>query len=118
MSLLTEMQDLGVNVDEGLERLMGNVSLYEKMLGSFAKMMKDTSFQPDFDLNDYSDIIEKAHTIKGTSGNLSITPIYKAYTEIVSLLRADQPQQAKTVLEAVLPIQKQIIDCIEHNSGM
>lgn len=115
MGLLEELKELGVNVDEGIERLMGNTSLYEKMLGSFLKMMKNQSFEPDFDTNDYNEIIEKAHAIKGTSGNLSITPIYEAYTDIVSLLRNQQPEQAKEIYEKILPVQNKIMNCIESH---
>lgn len=115
MGLLEELKYLGANVDEGIERLMGNESLYEKMLGSFLKMMKNLYFEPDFDTNDYTGIIEKAHAIKGTSGNLSITPIYEAYTEIVSLLRNQQPEQAKEVYEKILPVQNKIMNCIESH---
>lgn len=115
MSLLEEMKALGVNVDEGLERMMGNASLYERMLGKFTKMIDDADIQPDFDNNDYVEIIEKTHAIKGASGNLSITPVYEAYTEIVSLLREDKPEQAKEVLKKVLPIQTEIIDCIKDH---
>lgn len=60
--------------------------------------MRTSEMSPDFDGNDYKDMIEKAHAIKGEAGNLSITPVYEAYTEIVNLLRADQPAQAREVL--------------------
>lgn len=115
MGLLEDLKDLGVNVEEGMNRLMGNASLYERMLGKFAGMVKDAAITPDFDSDDYADVIEKAHAIKGASGNLSITPVYEAYTEIVNLLRKEQPQQAKEVLEKVLPVQTEIINCIEKN---
>lgn len=115
MSLLEELKELGVNVDEGLERLGGNQGLYERLLGSFLKTMETHHVEPDFDTSDYAEIIEKTHAIKGTSGNLSLTPIYEAYTEIVALLRADQPEQAKKVLEGVLPVQDKIIQCIERH---
>ena len=49
-------------------------------------------------------------------GNLSVTPLYEGYTKIVNDLRAGQPEPAKAELERILPIQKQIIDCIEKNS--
>lgn len=113
MSLLSELSESGVNVNEGLDRLMGNAALYERMLGSFVKMMKTMEVQPDFDNTNYADIIEKTHTIKGTSGNLSITPVYEAYSEIVRLLRADQPEEAKAVMQKIIPIQDKIIKCIE-----
>ena len=116
MGLFEDLKELGVNIDEGLERLGGNQSLYERLLGSFLKTMDTHRIEPDFDTSDLAGAIEKTHAIKGTSGNLSLTPIYEAYTEIVALLRADQPEQAKEVLEGVLPIQEKIIDCIKRYS--
>lgn len=116
MNLLEELNVLGVNTEEALARMNGNVSLYERMLVKFAVMMKNSLVQPDFDCNDYADITEAAHAIKGTSGNLSVTPIYEAYSEIVRLLRANQPEQAKEVLEKVMPVQTKIVDCIEKYS--
>lgn len=115
MSLLEELKDLGVNVEEGMERLMGNTALYEKMLVSFTKMIKTSSLQPDFDCEDYKETTEQAHAIKGAAGNLSITPLYEAYTEIVNLLRSDHPEQAQAVLKNILPVQNKIINCIENH---
>lgn len=117
MTLLEELKSLGVDVQEGLERLGGNEALYTKLLGSFVKSIETHYVQPDFDNNDYQDIIEKTHALKGTSGNLSLTPIYKAYTEIVDLLRAGQPEQAKEKIEKILPVQEEIIRCIEKYSS-
>lgn len=111
MNLLEELSTLGVNTEEALVRMNRNVSLYERMLVKFADMMKNSIVQPDFDCNDYADIMEAAHAVKGVSGNLSITPVYEAYSEIMRLLRAGQPEQAKEVLEGVIPIQTEIINC-------
>lgn len=116
MALLEELKTLGVNVQEGLDRLGGNEALYTKLLGSFIKSMETHSVRPDFDENDYDEIIEKTHAIKGTSGNLSLTPIYEAYTEIVALLRMGEPAQAKERLEKILPVQEQILQCIKNNT--
>lgn len=113
MALFDELKELGVDVDGGLKRINNNEKLYTKLLGSFVKAINTYKVTPDYDGNDYNEVIEKAHAIKGTSGNLSITPVYEAYTEIVNLLRAGEPEQARPVLENVLPIQQQIIECIE-----
>jgi len=58
--------------------------------------------------------LRKRHTyaVKRASGNLSLTPIYKAYTEIVRLPHA-RFERAKKVLIGVLPIQNDIIECME-----
>ena len=116
MSLIDELKALGVNTDEAIERMNGSVSLYEKLLVKFSDMMKKSMIQPDFDCDDYDNITETAHAIKGVAGNLSILPIYEAYSEIVKLLRNQQPEQAKVVLEKVIPIQNTIIHCIEKYS--
>lgn len=115
MNFLEELKSLGVDVDGGLNRLGGNESLYKRLMGIFTKTIKEYDVPVDFDGNNYKDIIEKAHAIKGASGNLSITPIYDAYTKIVELLRADQPEQAREVLVNVQPIQGDIVQCIEKH---
>ena len=47
MGLLEDLKALDVNVDEGLERMMGNSSLYERMLVKFIKVMNDLEVTPD-----------------------------------------------------------------------
>lgn len=113
MNLQEELKELGVNVDEGINRLMGNASLYEKMLGTFVNMLEKSTVDPDFDSENYDDVIETTHAIKGASGNLSITPVYEAYTKIVDLLRNKQPEEAREVLVKVLPVQEEIVNCIK-----
>jgi len=116
MNLIQELKGLGVNTDEGVQRMGGNSSLYERMLVKLKDMIKASPVQMDFDCNDYSDITEAAHAIKGASGNLAVTPIYEFYSEFVKLLREQQPEQAKKILEEALPVQNAIIDCIERHS--
>lgn len=116
MNLMQELKDLGVNTDEGVQRMGGNSSLYERMLVKLKDMIKNSPVQMDFDSNDYADIIDAAHAIKGASGNLAVAPVYEAYSEVVRLLREQQPEQAKEVLGKALPVQNAIIDCIERNS--
>lgn len=113
MALFEELKTLGVDVDDGMKRLMGNEKLYTRLLGVFVKTMNANAVDPDFDTADCTETIEKVHTIKGTAGNLSLTPIYESYTEALNLLRSGKAEEAKEVLNKVLPVQKEILDCIE-----
>lgn len=115
MSLFEELKSLGVNIDEGLGRINGNEKLYTRLLGSFVKSINANYITPDFDESDCTSAIEKTHAIKGTSGNLSITPVYEAYSQIVDLLRKGETGQAKAILEKVLPVQDQIVECIKKH---
>lgn len=115
MSLFDELRALNVDVDGGLKRINGNEKLYTKLLGSFTKSINTYYVSADFDGTDYNDTIEKAHAIKGVSGNLSITPVYEAYTKIVDLLRAGKPEEARPIVENIIPVQEEIVKCIEKN---
>ncbi len=115
MTLTEELGTLGVDVEGALKRLNGNAALYERLLGTFPKTLREHYVDPDFDGNDYGTTTEMAHAIKGTSGNLSITPVYEAYTKIVNLLRGGQPEEARQVLKEVLPVQEEILACIERH---
>ncbi|MCM1045144.1 MAG: hypothetical protein NC417_06515 [Candidatus Gastranaerophilales bacterium] len=115
MSLFEELKELGVDVDGGLKRINGNESLYTRLLGSYVKAMKTNYVGVDFDASDCTEAIEKTHSIKGTSGNLSITPLYEAYTKIVDLLRTGKPEEARAILQDILPVQEKILACIESH---
>ncbi len=115
MSLFDELKALGVDVDGGLKRINGNEKLYTKLLGTFVKGVKSYDIKADFDAAECKEMIEKTHALKGTSGNLSITPIYEAYTRIVDMLRTDRVEEARAVIADILPKQGQIVECIERH---
>ena len=79
MALLEELKALGVDTDGGIRRLGGNEALYTRLLGTFVKTIKAQNLQPDFDAADCEGAIERAHAIKGTAGNMSITPLFEGY---------------------------------------
>lgn len=110
---LDELKALEVNVDEALQRFMGNTGLFERMIGKLPAAVKDNEVMPCFETGDFKGALEKAHTLKGVTGNLSVTPLYTNYSEIVNLLRADKHDEARTILENLLPVQEKIIACIE-----
>ena len=115
MDLLKELADLGVDVEDGLNRMMGNAEFYRKLIYKFVVVLKNTKIDPDFDENDYLDVIEQTHALKGTAGNLSITPLFEGYGEMTNLLRIGKPVEAKRIFRRIRPIQEQIIACCERN---
>lgn len=118
MSLMEELNALGVDTAEGLERVMGDNDLYVMMLGMFTDAIHSSNITPaDFDGGSLEELTNKVHTLKGTTGNLALTPLFSAYNEALGLLRAGQPAQAKAVYEKMLPVQQKILDCISRNSG-
>lgn len=113
MSLLNDIQALGADTDDALRRFMNNSALYEKMLKKFPASASEQNVKACFEVNDFEAAVAKAHTLKGVTGNLSLTPLYKAYTDIVAALRAGNNTEAESLLNDILPIQEQYISCIE-----
>ena len=115
MSLMEELKNLGVNVDEGLNRVMGDASLYEMMLGMFVDSVRDNPVSPeDFDGADLEGLTKRVHMLKGVTGNLSITPLFNGYNQSLVLLREGQPAKAREEFSRILPAQAEIIDCIRR----
>lgn len=115
MKCAESLKALGVNVEEGLDRVMGDEEMYEMMLGMFIDMINDANIKlEDFDSSNLDDLIKNVHTLKGTTGNLSLTPLFEGYMETLGLLRDNKPKEAKAVYEKMLPVQSDILDCIRQ----
>lgn len=113
MSLTEKLKEYGVNVAEALERFMGNEAIYERTLKKFPAAVETHPVAEVIKSGDSKTAVANAHTLKGVTGNLSITPLYTAYVEIVNLLRADENEKALAMLEDILPLQEKIVDCIK-----
>ncbi len=115
MEFFEEMKTLGVDVEEGRDRLMGNTALYERMLTKFAAMLNETPVTDDFNNDNCPEVIRNIHALKGAAGNLSIQPLYESYTEIVNLLRAGEISRARDEIRRILPVQERIAECIRKH---
>ncbi len=113
MNLIDELRGLGVDVEEGVERVMGDHSLYEMMLGMFIESVNSSQVRvEDFEKESLEGLIDRIHMLKGVTGNLAMTPLFARYTEVLGKLRSGQPEEAKAGFEGLLPIQEEIINCI------
>ena len=106
MITLDSLRAYGANVDEGLARCMNMESFYLKIVNMLVND-DDKSVQRLRDslaARDTAAVFEAAHALKGSSGNLALTPIYAPVNEMTDLLRArtqtDYTEGLKAVLEA------------------
>lgn len=113
MGMIEELEEMGTNTGEALKRFLNNGALYEKMLKKLPDSMKGKQVMEAIEAGNIETAIEIAHTMKGVLGNLSITPLYEAYTKIVALLRQNDEEEAKRILKDSFPVEEQLIACIE-----
>jgi len=74
-----------IDVDDGLKRIMGNKTIYKKLLGSFKKDTYFDKLKLETNNGEYEAAAKTAHTIKGVSANLS----FKKLNEITVSLEED-----------------------------
>lgn len=116
MSLTEELKALGADTEEGLERVMGDGPLYEMMLGMFIDTLRDNPIAlEEFEGDDPEALIRKVHLLKGTTGNLALTPLFTGYNTALQLLREGAAEAAKAEFERILPVQEQFVACIKSH---
>ncbi|MEG2660329.1 MAG: Hpt domain-containing protein [Oscillospiraceae bacterium] len=86
-TLLIELKGYGADVDGAMGRFLDDVDLYKSCFASF---LNDEAFQKlgSAILNsDYEKAFEYAHTLKGVTGNMGLTPLYNTICTTVDVLR-------------------------------
>lgn len=85
-----KLVDYGADVDVALERFANDEGLYEKC---FYMLLDDPNFVSlgtNIEAKDYEEAFKSAHALKGVVGNLELTPMYKAVSEITEALRTGE----------------------------
>lgn len=113
MSMMEDLKALGVNTEEGVARFVNNAALYEKMVKRFVENAETVKVMEFLEAGDIETAKANAHNLKGVTGNLSLTPLFTGYSEIMTLLRSDDTEQAKQKLAELLPVQEEIVACIQ-----
>lgn len=102
----------GVNLDEALERFMGNEELLVRFLKKFTN---DTSYQSlvkAMSEKNGKDAFEAAHALKGVCGNLSIARLFELVSKLTEFLRGGHAgeEAEQCYLEVVAEYEKVIAE--------
>ena len=87
MLTLDSLRAYGANVDEGMGRCFNNESFYLRLIkmglsdGNFDKLAEAMA------ADDVKSAFDATHALKGSIGNLSLTPIYQPICEMTEMLR-------------------------------
>lgn len=73
--------------NEGVDRLMGNIKLYESLLMNFPDDFSFEQITQAYTLKEYRKMFELMHTLKGVSGSLGLTVLYEKACVLTEELR-------------------------------
>jgi HPt (histidine-containing phosphotransfer) domain-containing protein len=77
-----------INQEEGLKRMMNNKKLYSRLLNKFKVGTNLEDLRSSIAAQDYEKAQIAAHTLKGVSGNLSLTALYEQSVAIENQIKS------------------------------
>ena len=84
---LAVLNAYGMDVDATVARFGGNESLMMRFLTGFPNDKNMQTLRVAMELGDREALKTAAHTLKGLTGNLGLTPLFEASTELMNTLR-------------------------------
>lgn len=102
----------GIDVQEALDRLMGNEKLLQRLL---EKLLSDENFEglkAAFAAGDQEKAFACSHTLKGVFGNLSAKALFTLFSRQVELLRAGSLQEARELMQEAEPLYQRLLEAI------
>ena len=114
MLTIEKLQEYGADVKSGLERCMNSEDFYFRMISMLPDEKSFTELEEALKDNDLDKAFEAAHSLKGVAGNLSLSPLYDAASEITELLRAREQMDYTELLNKIMDQRQQIRKLIEN----
>lgn len=108
------LRQAGIDYDAALARFVGKKTIYEKYL---MKFLEDTHAQDAlkaYEQQDYDELFEHTHALKGAAGTLGLTGLYDAASEIVNDLRRDEREGLSEKMAHMMAEQERICALIAH----
>ncbi|MBR6114875.1 MAG: Hpt domain-containing protein [Oscillospiraceae bacterium] len=102
MLTIDALRRLGANTEEGLGRCMKNEAFYLRLVNM---ALDDEGYDKLVSAIDHGDLkaaFEVAHSLKGSLGNLALTPIYAPIAELTESLRGGQETGCRALLDQIL----------------
>lgn len=104
MSITKVLREMGCDMEETMERFMDDQEFYVECFHKFIEDKELEALGKMIESGDIEESFAQAHTLKGTLGNLGLTPLYNQMAVIVEFLRKGDMKQA---LEQYQPLMRE-----------
>ncbi len=102
MLTMEALRRFGANTEEGLGRCLNDEGFYLELVNM---ELADESFEKlaaSLERNNWQAAFEAAHSLKGSLGNLALTPIYAPTAELTDRLRGGREADYAALLAEIL----------------
>ena len=108
MITIEELRSAGADVETGLSRCLGKEDLYLKLIGMGLGDAKFDELGTALNAGDLDRAFELCHALKGVIGNLSITPLYEALSDMTEKLRGREDADYSSMYTKVTEIRSKL----------
>jgi HPt (histidine-containing phosphotransfer) domain-containing protein len=105
-----KLANYGIDFTDAMNRMDDNVDLYERLAMKYLKDTNLIDFLAAMEVKDYDCAYESMHSLKGVSGNLSFTTLYRMASVICEELREGEPQDVPELIPALKEEHEKIIE--------
>lgn len=103
MLTIDALKAYGANTDEGMARCFNNEAFYLRLVGMGLADANFDKLKAAMDAGDTTAAFEVAHALKGSIGNLSLTPIFEPISALTELLRGKSgPVDGGALLQQIM----------------
>ena len=110
---MEQLKSLGVDIDETMERFVGNEELFFKCLKKFPTDKNYVLLLDAIKDGNSEDAFEAAHALKGVSANLGLNDLYNEVKVITEVFRAGRMDYDAGNLENIKHQYKRVLNMIE-----
>lgn len=101
-TFIEKFEAYGANTKDVMDRFMGDEEFLISCLDQFVEENEIERLKECIALKDYDGAFEAAHSLKGVTGNLGITPLFEIVSLLVEDLRMKAYDDVENKLQSVL----------------
>jgi FOG: HPt domain len=112
------LKNAGIDCLSGVRRFAGSAELYEKYLKKFIDDENLSCAKKAMAEKNYEDVLKYIHTLKGVTGNLSMTELFNSCGELVGKLRNKEFNNLDCIFERICLLYSKAYEsiCIESEN--
>lgn len=111
----SRLQAAGIDYDTALARFVGKSDIYEKYLVKFLDDTHVADAKQAFEQENYKEMLEQTHALKGLAGTLGMTELYQVSSDIVNVLRSDKIDGLGDKLYSMKEIHERLCEVIRSS---
>ncbi len=98
---LEKLASCGIDTKSLLDRFMGNEALIDKFFKKFFLDSNYKNLKASLAINDFEKAYECSHTLKGMTGNMSMTLLHNLFCELTQSIKSKNSKEVSMIMDKI-----------------